>query len=145
MWRGNYSRKPGFPHGKRRGGKKTYQRTNNSAQVEDTPKPGKVCSLHGLIGIRDHDGALGGPEQTGADTEKDTGEDVEAEHIGVDRDEERDGVDAVSDASKSKSPFDTDLVDKGSAKEAEDGEGTVERRVLRGGLWLARGLLAIKK
>jgi hypothetical protein len=44
--------------------------------------------------------------------------------------QERDGVNAVSDASKSKSPLNTDSVDESSTEETKDGEGTVEGGVL---------------
>jgi hypothetical protein len=73
---------------------------------------------------------LGSPQQTGTDTKPRAGKEVEAKDVGMDRYQQADGVDAVSHTSESQSPFHTDLVDEGSAKEAEDRESTVERGVL---------------
>lgn len=44
--------------------------------------------------------------------------------------EERDGVNHVSDTTKGQGKLDTDLVDDGTTKETEDGEGGVESSVL---------------
>ncbi len=108
----------------------THQAAEHGAAVEDAPEPGKVAALLLLIGVRDHDGALRRPQQTGADTQEDAGEEVEAADAGVDGDEQADGVDAVADAAKGKRPLDTELVDEGAAKEAKDGKGAVQGRVL---------------
>lgn len=80
--------------------------------------------------IRDHDGALSSPQQTSTDTKQHTSEDIEAEDIRMNRDQQADGIDTVSDTSKGQSPLDTDLVDESSTKETEDRKRTVERRVL---------------
>lgn len=53
----------------------------------------------------------------------------------VQRDEQGNGVDAVSDTTKSKGDLDTQTVDEGAGEETNDGEGTVEGDVLR--MWLA--------
>lgn len=118
-----------FPPGNKKR-EKTHQTADDGAQVKDTPEPSEVSTLLGLIGIGDHDGALGGPEETGADTEPDTSKDVEAEHIGVDGDQQADRVQAVTNTTESESPLNTDPVDNGSTEETEDGESAVEGSVL---------------
>lgn len=87
-------------------------------------------ALRAFIWIGDHDRTLRRPQKTGADTKPSTSKDVETENILLDRDQQADRINAVSNASERKSPFDTDSVDDGSAKEAEDSECTVESRVL---------------
>jgi hypothetical protein len=73
---------------------------------------------------------LRGPQQTSTDTKQHTGKDVEAEDRGMDRYQQANGIDAISYTSESQSPFHTNLVDEGTAKEAENRKSTVERRVL---------------
>lgn len=50
--------------------------------------------------------------------------------MSVNRDQQADGVDAISNTSKGKSDLDTQLVDDSSSKEAKNSEGTVESNVL---------------
>lgn len=83
-----------------------------------------------LVGIGNHNGALGRPEQAGADAQEHAGKDVEARDIGVDRGEQAGGVDAVADASKGEGVLDAELVDKGAAEETKDGKRAVQGRVL---------------
>jgi hypothetical protein len=113
------------------GAGKSYQLANDGTHVENTPEPGKVVALLVLMGVGNHDGTLGSPEQTGADTEQGTGEDVEASNISVDRGEQTGGVEGVSNTTKGEGVLDTKLVDKGTTKETENRKGTVQGRVLR--------------
>jgi hypothetical protein len=108
----------------------TYQTADDSSQVEDAPEIGKVVALLVFIWIGDHDRTLRRPQKTGTDTKPNTSKDVEAENVMFDRHQQADRIDAVSHTSERKSPSDTDSVDDGSAKEAEDSECTVESRVL---------------
>lgn len=87
-------------------------------------------ALFMLVGIGNHNGALGRPEQTGADAQEHAGKDVEARDIGVDRGEQAGGVDAVANASKGECVLDAELVDKGATKETKDGKRAVQGRVL---------------
>jgi len=64
---------------------KAYQTANDGAHIEDGPEPSKVSSLLFLPRVGEHDGSLGSPQQTSADTEKSTGEDVESSHVRMDR------------------------------------------------------------
>jgi hypothetical protein len=50
----------------------------------------------------------------------------------MDRDEKRDGIDAVSKTTEGEADLNTQLVDEGSAEEGEDGEGGVKSSVLKG-------------
>ena len=83
------------------------------------------------MGVRNHDGSLSSPQKASTDTEQGTSEDIETCNIGVDRDQQADGVNAVSDASKSQSHLNTQSVDESSTEETEDCESTVESGVLK--------------
>lgn len=107
------------------------QGPDDTAQVEDGPEPGEGAALLGLERVGHHDGALGGPEETGADTEQGAREVVEPVDVEVQGDEQGDGVDAVADATEGQGELDTQTVDEGAGEETHDGEGTVEGRVLR--------------
>lgn len=48
----------------------------------------------------------------------------------MNRDEEGNGVEAVTDTTKGQSNADTQTVDNGTSEETDDGESTVERSVL---------------
>ena len=61
-----------------RTGSKTYQTADNGPHVKYSPEPGKVPSLLILVGIRDHNRTLRGPEKTGTDTKPSTGKEVKA-------------------------------------------------------------------
>ena len=106
------------------------QGAEHGAHVEDGPEPGEVVALLVLLGVRDHDGSLGGPEETGAHTEEDAGEDGEADAGAVQGAEQRAGVDGIADAAEGEAHADAEPVDEGAAEETEDGEGGVESRVL---------------
>lgn len=108
----------------------SYQTPNDGPHVEDSPEPGEIVALFMLVGIGNHNGALGRPEQAGADAQEHAGKDVEARDIGVDRGEQAGGVDAVADASKGEGVLDAELVDKGAAEETKDGKRAVQGRVL---------------
>lgn len=108
----------------------TYQAANDSAHVKDSPEPGKVLSLLALVRVRDHDGALRRPQKRSADTQPDSGKDVEARNMLVLRDKQTDGVETVANTSKSQRPPHSELVDKGASEEAKDGECRVQGRVL---------------
>lgn len=114
------------------------QGPDDTAQVEDGPEPGEGAALLGLERVGHHDGALGGPEETGADTEQGAREVAEPIELStrVMRGEQRDGVDAVADATERKGCLDTQTVDEGAGEETHDGEGAVEGNVLR--MWLAK-------
>lgn len=49
---------------------------------------------------------------------------------GMNRSQQGDCVNAVSDASKSEGPFNTNSVDESSSEETKDGKGTVEGGIL---------------
>ena len=111
-------------------GGEPYQAANHGTHVEDAPEPSKVLSLLRLIRVRNHDSALSGPQETGTNTKPSAGEQIETTNAGVHRDQQTDGVDAVSSTSKCKCPFDSELVHKGTTKDAEDRECAVKSRVL---------------
>lgn len=52
-----------------------YRRTNDSAQVEDTPEDPNELALLAFSSIGQHHGALSGPEQTSTDTKNSTSSD----------------------------------------------------------------------
>lgn len=80
---------------------KTYQSTNDTTQVENGPEPGKVSSLGSFVGIRQHNGSLSSPQQTGTNTEESAGKDTEAcGVVGVNRDQESDGINAVANSTE---------------------------------------------
>ena len=106
------------------------QTTEHGAHVEDGPEPSKVAALLVLIGVGDHDGALGSPQKTSADTEEDTGEQREAIVSAVQRAEQAAGIDGVTDATKGKAGLDTEPVDKSTTEETEDSKSAVQSRVL---------------
>lgn len=108
-----------------------YQTANAGADVEDTPKPGKISALALLARVRHHNGTLRSPQQTSTDAQKGTGEDVETGSIGVNRDQQTNRVNAVSNATNRQCKAHTHAVDESASKETDDGEGTVERGVLK--------------
>ena len=113
---------------------------NDGAQVEDDPEPRNVAALAVLGRVRHHDGSLGSPEQTRADTEEGAGEDDEADILGVRVAQEGRGVNAVAQATDGEGRAETETVGKGSSEEADDGKGAVEGDtgvVLSGGIDLA--------
>lgn len=110
---------------------KAYQTANDGAHIEDCPEPSKVSSLLFLPRVGEHDGSLGSPQQTSADTEKSTGEDVEASHARMDRDQQADCVYAISNTSKCQGQLNTQSVDESSTKETEDGESTIQGGILK--------------
>jgi hypothetical protein len=77
------------------------------------------------LGVGDHDRALCGPEQTGANTQPSTGPNVESCDAGVDRDQKTNCIDTVSRATEGQGPFHTELIDEGSSEDTEDCECTV--------------------
>jgi hypothetical protein len=83
-----------------------------------------------LGGIGNHDGTLSSPQKSGANTKPGTSKEIKAGNAGVNRDQQADGVDGISDPSKGERPPYTELVDKGTTKETKDRESAVERRVL---------------
>lgn len=113
-------------------GNHTYQATHAGANIEDTPEPSEVGTLLILMGIRQHNGALGRPQNTGANTEQSTGEDVETTNFGstVFGHEQADGVDTVANTAKGHGELDANSVDDGTGEETDDGKGTVERDIL---------------
>ena len=104
---------------------RAYQTANDGPHVEDTPEPCEVSTLLTLSRIRDHEGALSGPQETGTNTEQGAREDAEAGDIEVHREKQREGVDAVSNSTKSQGVLSADSVDEGSTKETEDRKGGV--------------------
>lgn len=109
---------------------KTYQATNNTTQVEDHPEHGKITTFLLLLRVGEDDSTLCSPEQTSANTEQGTCKDVEPTNILVDGDEERNGIDAVTNATEGKSYLNTKFVDESSTKKAKDSEGAIESSVL---------------
>lgn len=120
----------------------SYQTTNTGADVEDTPEPGEVATLLLLDRVGHHDGTLSGPEQTGADTEEGTGEDVEPGDICMFGDEKTNGVNAVPDSTKGEGNPNAHTVDDSSGEETHHREGTVQSDVL---LLLESGSIKITK
>lgn len=118
----------------------THQTTNDGAQVEDHPEPGNVSTL-GVFGrVRHHDGTLGAPENSCADTQQGSRKGGEAQVLCVVVAEEGADVDRVADATKGEGSADAQLVGEGSCEETYDGEGRVESRVgvvVCGGVHLA--------
>lgn len=82
------------------------------------------------MGVGDHNGALGSPQQTSTNTEKSTSKDVETWNIGMLRDKQADGVNAVTNTTKREGGLDTELVDESSTEETEDREGAIKGSVL---------------
>ncbi|KFY15527.1 hypothetical protein V492_01934 [Pseudogymnoascus sp. VKM F-4246] len=111
------------------------QRADHAAEVEDGPEPGEGAALFGLERVGHHDCALGGPEETGADTEERAGEVVEPVDLEVQREEQGERVDAVAEAAEGEGGADTETVDEGAGEETDDGKGAVQGDVLR--MWSA--------
>lgn len=82
------------------------------------------------MGVGDHYGTLGSPQQTSTNTEKSTSEDVEAWNIGMLGGKQADSVNAVPNTTKGEGGLDTELVDESATEEAEDREGAVDGCVL---------------
>lgn len=80
--------------------------------------------------IGHHDGTLRSPQQTSANTEERAGENVEAGDILVNRDEEGNRVETVTNTTKGESGTNTQTVDNGTSEETNHSEGTVQRNVL---------------
>jgi len=114
-----------------RGKEKAYQTANDSAHIEDRPEPSKISSFLFLSWVGEHDGSLGSPQQTSADTQKSTGEDVEASHARMDRDQQADCVYTIANTSEGQGHLNTQSVDESSTKETEDGESTIQGGVLQ--------------
>lgn len=83
-----------------------------------------------FVRIRDHDCTLRSPEQTSAETQPGTSKKIEARDIRMDGCKQTGGINAVSNTSKGECVLDTELVDKGTAKETKDSKCTVQRGVL---------------
>lgn len=111
----------------------TYQRPDYGAEVEDHPEPRDVPALVVLLGVRHHDGALGGPEHTGAEAEEGAGEVDEADILVMGVGEEGGDVDGVADAAERERHAHTEDVGDGAGEEGDDGEGRVQGRVGLGG------------
>jgi hypothetical protein len=110
--------------------KNSYQATNDSAHVEDSPEPGEVSSLGLFMRVGDHNGTLGGPQQTSTDTQKSAGEDVEATNISMLRGKQADGIDAIANTTQGESKSNTQPVDDGATEETEYSECAVQGSVL---------------
>jgi hypothetical protein len=108
----------------------TYQTSNDCAHVEDSPEPCEVSTLGTLVGIGGHDSSLRSPQETGTDTEKTTGGDVEGIDMPISCDQKTDGVKAVAKASKRQRKLDTQYVDECATEETEDSERAIESCVL---------------
>lgn len=112
--------------------KHAYQATDASANIEDTPEPSKVGTFLILIGVRQHNSALGRPQNTRANTQQGAGENVESTNPSstVLGNEQTDRVDTVANPAKGHGKLNTDSVDDGTGEEADHGKGTVERDIL---------------
>jgi len=106
--------------------KHTDQAANDSTQVEDDPEDGDELALVLLVGVAHHDGALGTPEQTGADTQQGTREDEEPDVLIVVVREQRRDVDEVAKAAKGQGQLEADAVGDATGQEADHGEGAVQ-------------------
>lgn len=109
--------------------KVTYQRADNGAQVEDDPEPRNIFTLILLGRVRHHNGSLGAPQKTSADTQESTSEDEETVVLGVVVAEEGSGVNTVTDATKRKSWTKTKTVGDGTGEETNHGESAVQGSV----------------
>jgi hypothetical protein len=116
----------------------TYQGTNNSTKVEDHPEGGDITSLSLLRRIGHHNGTLGSPKHTSANTKKSTSEDDEAGVLIVGVREERCNVNTVTDTSKSEGKTETESIGDGTGEEGDNSEGAVQGGVGLGG---GRGVL----
>ncbi len=110
--------------------KYSYQATDHSSHIEDSPEPSKVATLLVFVWIRDHDSTLGSPQQTGANTQKCSREDIKAWYVLVDRNEQANCINAVANAAKREGNLYTELVDKSTAKEGKYSEGAIECCIL---------------
>lgn len=104
----------------------SYQATYHSAKVKDHPKPTDESTLFSFGGIGHHDGALGGPKDTGADAKQSTRKDDIAQVLGVVVAEVGGDVDRVADATERQGPADADGVGDGAGEESDNSEGRVE-------------------
>lgn len=104
----------------------TYQTANDSTHVEDHPEPRDVATLGSLRRVGHHDGSLGAPQQTSADTEQGTGKGGEAQVLRVVVGEIRGNIDRVADSTKGQSSADSKLVGEGAGEETNDRKGRVQ-------------------
>lgn len=108
----------------------TDQTPDTGANIEDTPEPRPVSALLGFSGVGHHYGTLGRPEQASADTEENPSENVESISVSVERHQQTDGVDAVSQPTKGNGETHAETIDNATGHEANDCKGTVEGDIL---------------
>src|SRR5690606_13479122 len=115
---------------------KGNERANNSAQIEDNPEPRNITTLLVLRGVAHHNGTLGGPQQTGTNTEESAGKDDEPIILVMVVRQEAGRIDAVPQPANGQGQSDAKHVRDGAGEEGDDGKGRVESRV---GIILGRG------
>lgn len=108
----------------------TDQTPDTGANIEDTPEPRPVSALLGFSGVGHHYGTLGRPEQASADTEENPSENVESISVSMERHQQTDGVDAVSQPTKGNGETHAETIDNATGHEANDCKGTVEGDIL---------------
>lgn len=106
-----------------------HQRPDDGSEIEDDPEPGYVPPLLVFGRIAHHDGSLGRPQQTGADTEERSRKDDESAVLVVIVAQKAGRVDAVSEGPKSQCWFHSKDVGDGAREEGDHGKGGIEGRV----------------
>lgn len=110
---------------------RTYQTPNASPDIENTPEPCPVFAFLLFHRVSQHDSTLSRPQDTRTDAEPRTSEDVEPGNMVVNRNEKTDCIETISDSTKGKRNSKSNSVDDGAGEESENGEGAVQRCVLR--------------
>ena len=96
------------------------ERANNSAEIKDAPKESDVAALGPFRRVGHHNGALGGPQQAGADTKQCTGKNQKAGILVVIVGQNRADVQHVAEPTKTQGQAETNSVGNGPTKEANN-------------------------
>lgn len=107
----------------------TYQAANHTTKVKNDPEDGNILALLMLMGITQHDRALCTPQQTRTYSEEGSGKDEEA-CILIDIVRQKGGhVEEIAQSSEGEGQSETNPVGNGAGKEADHGEGAIQRCV----------------
>jgi hypothetical protein len=87
--------------------------------------PYEVRALLVPVVVRGHNSALSGPQEASSNLKKCTGEDVKTRNIAVNRGEEAEGIDTISNTTEGDSELNAELVGKRSTKETDGCEDAI--------------------
>lgn len=113
---------------------RSYQGTDTSTDVEDSPEPHEVATFARFRRVGHHDRTLASPQTTSAHTKVGAREDIKSMDLCsrvMNLNQDTNDIETVAGTTKENRELDTDTVDDRTSRETHDGKSTVQGDVLR--------------